>query len=78
MLLFSYKTVYIIDYTNSGGFLYAFLRYNGDLKKALKYGNASAAMKHSIPGDLNWVTLEEIEDLIIRGSGKGMELRIKR
>jgi 2-dehydro-3-deoxygluconokinase len=62
----------------SGGFLYAYIRYDGDIKKALQYGNASAALKHSIPGDLNWITLKEVEDLIKRGPGGGMGLRIKR
>jgi len=55
----------------SAGFLYGYL--SGDVEKGLKYGNAFAALKHSIPGDLNWVTLEEVEAQI-----KGAGLRISR
>ena len=40
--------------------------------------NAASALKHSIPGDLNWATLEEVENLIARGPGGGMGLRISR
>lgn len=62
----------------TGGFLYAYLTFKGDVKKSLQYGNASCALKHSIPGDLNWSTLEEVEGLIKRGAGGGMRLRIRR
>ncbi len=56
----------------SAGFIYGYL--SGDIDKGVKYGNALASLKHSIPGDLNWATLEEVEGLV-KGSGS---LRIQR
>ena len=55
----------------SAGFIYGYM--TGDVQKGLKYGNAYAALQHSIPGDVNWSTLREIEEQI---SGTG--LRISR
>jgi 2-dehydro-3-deoxygluconokinase len=46
---------------------------DGDLQKGLDYGVAASAIKHSIPGDFNWVTREEVE-AILKGGG----LRISR
>lgn len=50
----------------SSGFLYGYI--TGDVEKGLKYGNAYAAVQHSIPGDINWTTLDELESLL-RGGG---------
>src|SRR5579885_332360 len=44
-----------------------------DLQKGLDYGVAASALKHSIPGDFNWVTREEVEALL-----KGAGMRISR
>jgi 2-dehydro-3-deoxygluconokinase len=44
-----------------------------DLQRGLDYGVAASALKHSIPGDFNWSTREEIEALL-RGGG----MRISR
>ena len=55
----------------SSGFLYGYI--TGDVDKGLKYGNAYAALEHSIPGDINWCTLQELENLI-----KGGGTRISR
>jgi len=55
----------------SAGFIYGYL--TGDVAKGLQYGNACAALKHSIPGDINWSTLREVEAQI-----KGAGLRISR
>ena len=62
----------------TGGFLFAYATFGSDIAKCLQYGNASSALKHSIPGDLNWCTRGEIEDLIARGPGGGAGLRIRR
>lgn len=56
----------------TAGFLYGYL--TGDVEKGLKYGNALAALKHSIPGDLSWSTLEEVEALL-RAGGKAGRIR---
>jgi 2-dehydro-3-deoxygluconokinase len=55
----------------SAGFIYGYL--TGDVEKGISYGTAFSALKHSIPGDLNWATLAEVENLI-----KGGGLRIQR
>ncbi|MDO8587459.1 MAG: sugar kinase [Armatimonadota bacterium] len=69
-------TVEIIDRVGGGdsfsaGFIYGYL--TGDVEKGVNYGVAFSALKHSIPGDLNWATLAETEALL-----KGGGLRIER
>ncbi len=69
--------VEIVDRVGAGdsftaGFLYGILKLN-DIEKGLKYGNAFAALKHTMPGDFNWCTIEEVEAQL-RGAG----LRISR
>ena len=54
----------LIDRMGSGdaydaGFLYGFL--TGDAAKAVRYGDAMSAIKHSVPGDHAWITLQEVE-----------------
>jgi 2-dehydro-3-deoxygluconokinase len=44
-----------------------------DLQKGLDFGVAASALKHSIPGDFNWVTREEVETVLKTGG-----LRISR
>lgn len=68
--------VEIVDRVGAGdsftaGFIYGYL--TGDAEKGVKYGNAYSALKHSIPGDTNWATLQEVENLI-----KSASLRISR
>jgi 2-dehydro-3-deoxygluconokinase len=69
--------VEIVDRVGAGdaftaGFLYGWLKMK-DIEKGIQYGNAFAAIKHTIPGDLNWATLEEVEAQL-----KGAGLRISR
>ncbi len=69
--------VEIVDRVGAGdsftaGFLYGWLS-DKDIQKGVQYGNAFAALKHTIPGDLNWSTLEEVEAQL-----KGAGLRISR
>ena len=53
-----------------GGFIYGQLTYKDDLK-SLEFGNASSALKHTIPGDQNLVDIVEVENLMLGdGSGK--------
>ncbi len=68
--------VEIVDRVGAGdsytaGFIYGYL--TGDVAKGVKYGNAYSALKHSMPGDTNWATLSEVENLL-----KGGGLRISR
>jgi len=46
---------------------------DGDVQKGLDYGVAASALKHSIPGDFDWITKDEVEALL-----KSPELRISR
>lgn len=69
-------TVEIVDRVGAGdsftaGFIYGYL--TGNAEKGVKYGNALSALKHTMPGDFNWSTLEEVEAQI-----KGAGLRISR
>ncbi len=69
--------VEIVDRVGAGdaftsGLLYGWLRLK-DVQKGIQYGNAFAALKHTLPGDFNWATMEEVEALL-RGGG----LRISR
>jgi 2-dehydro-3-deoxygluconokinase len=69
--------VEIVDRVGAGdsftsGFLYAWLKEK-DVQKGVQYGNAFAALKHTVPGDFNWNTLEEVEAQL-----KGAGLRISR
>lgn len=52
-----------------GGFIYGQLTYKDDLK-SLECGNASSALKHTIPGDQNLVDIAEVENLML-GDGTG-------
>jgi 2-dehydro-3-deoxygluconokinase len=68
--------VEIVDRVGAGdsytaGFIYGYL--TGNVEKGVKYGNAFSALKHSIPSDTNWATLQEVENLL-----KGGGLRISR
>ena len=46
---------------------------DGDLQKGLDFGVAASALKHSIPGDFDWITRAEVERLM-----EGAGLRISR
>ena len=46
---------------------------DGDLQRALDFGVAASAIKHSIPGDFAWITRGEVETLL-----KSPGLRISR
>jgi 2-dehydro-3-deoxygluconokinase len=63
----------LIDRVGAGdsftaGFIYGYL--TGDVRKGVDYGTAFSALKHSIPGDLNWATLEEVESLLKGGGSR--------
>jgi len=69
--------VEIVDRVGAGdsftaGFLYGWIK-DKDIQKGVQYGNAFAALKHTVPGDFNWSTLEEVEAQL-----KGAGSRISR
>lgn len=56
----------------SAGFIYGCL-VKKSCADAVRYGNAFSALKHTQPGDFNWATLAEVEQLL-----KGASLRVAR
>ena len=47
-----------------GGLIYGLLKYKDDKQKALDFAVAASALKHTIYGDFNRVTVEEVEKLM--------------
>jgi 2-dehydro-3-deoxygluconokinase len=67
--------VEIVDRLGAGDALAAGLIHgllDGDFQKGLEYGAAMGALKHTIPGDLPWVTRAEVEAVL---SGQGLRIR---
>ncbi len=60
------------DDSCSAGFLYGYLKY-GDLQKAVEFGAAFSALKHSIPGDLAFIYKSEAEKLM-KGRERGLRI----
>jgi len=63
----------LVDRMGSGdaytaGFLFGYL--TGDLRKAVAYGDAMSALKHSVPGDHPWATLSEMQRQVKSGETK--------
>lgn len=66
--------VRIVDRVGSGdsfasGFIYGLVS-GMPMKEAAEFGVAASALKHTIPGDLNHATLNEVKDLM-KGDGSG-------
>lgn len=78
-----YKDIDVVDRIGSGdayisGALYGLLSSNFDCEKAMQYGNATSAVKNTIPGDLPSSNLEEIETIIRAHNQKGPQLEMAR
>lgn len=56
-----------------GGLIFGLLHYNDDCK-ALEFATAASCLKHTLKGDYNWVTVQEVENLL-GGDASG---RVKR
>ena len=56
-----------------GGLIFGMLHYKDDLK-ALEFATAASSLKHTLKGDFNWVTIQEVESLM-NGDRSG---RVKR
>ena len=56
-----------------GGLIYGLLAY-GDDRRALNFAVAASALKHTISGDFNLVTVAEVENLM-KGDGSGRVVR---
>jgi 2-dehydro-3-deoxygluconokinase len=64
----SYEITHIVDRVGGGdsfmaGLIYGLLNYEDD-QKALNYAVAASCLKHTIKGDANLVTVEEVEKLM--------------
>lgn len=78
-----YKNIEVVDRIGSGdayisGVLYGLLAHDFDCRKALEYGNATSAVKNTIPGDLPSLNLEETEEIIKTHHSTGPDLEMKR
>lgn len=56
-----------------GGLIFGLLHYQDD-RKALEFATAASCLKHTLKGDYNWVTVQEVENLM-NGDASG---RVKR
>lgn len=56
-----------------GGLIFGLLHYKND-QKALEFATAASCLKHTLKGDFNWVTVQEVENLL-GGDASG---RVKR
>ena len=56
-----------------GGLIFGLLHYQDD-RKALEFATAASCLKHTLKGDYNWVTIQEVENLM-SGDSSG---RVKR
>ena len=75
--------VKICDRIGSGdayisGALYGLLAGDGDCMKAVQFGNATSAVKNTIPGDMPTSNLEEIETIIKAHNTKGPQSEMAR
>ena len=64
-----YDITHIVDRVGGGdsfmgGLIYGLLTYKEDNQKALNFAVAASCLKHTIPGDFNQVTVEEVEKLM--------------
>jgi len=65
----TYEITHIVDRVGGGdsfmgGLIYGLLSYPGDDEKALRFATAASCLKHTIHGDFNQVTVEEVEKLM--------------
>lgn len=65
----TYEITHIVDRVGGGdsfmgGLIYGLLQYKGDDQKALNFAVAASCLKHTIEGDANLVTVDEVEKLM--------------
>lgn len=78
-----YADIEVVDRIGSGdayisGVLYGLLSHEGDCRKALEYGNATGALKNTIPGDLLSTDLKEIDGIVKEHKSTGKTLEMDR
>lgn len=70
-----YDITHIVDRVGGGdsfggGLIYGLLTYNSDYQKSIEFAVAASCLKHTIKGDFNLVTIDEVEKLM-GGDGSG-------
>jgi 2-dehydro-3-deoxygluconokinase len=65
----TFQITHIVDRVGGGdsfmgGLIYGLNTYNGDDQKALNFAVAASCLKHTIKGDFNQVTIDEVEKLM--------------
>jgi 2-dehydro-3-deoxygluconokinase len=65
----NYQITHIVDRVGGGdsfmgGLIYGLNTYEGDDQKALNFAVAASCLKHTIKGDFNQVTIDEVEKLM--------------
>ena len=78
-----YQDIDVVDRIGSGdayisGALYGLLANDFDCSRAVQFGNATSAVKNTIPGDLPSSNLEEIETIIRAHNHKGPQSEMAR
>ncbi|MCI9072995.1 MAG: sugar kinase [Lachnospiraceae bacterium] len=78
-----YADIEVVDRIGSGdayisGVLYGLLSREGDYQRALRYGNATGALKNTIPGDLLSTDLKEIDGIIREHQSTGRVAEMDR
>ncbi len=78
-----YRNIEVVDRIGSGdayisGVLYSLLANPGDCQAALEYGNATGAVKNTIPGDLPASEAGEIASIIREHKSTGRQMEMER
>ncbi|PPK84565.1 2-dehydro-3-deoxygluconokinase [Neolewinella xylanilytica] len=71
----TYQLTHIVDRVGGGdsfmgGLIYGLITWPDDPAAAVRFATAASALKHTIPGDVNLVTVEEVVTLM-EGDGSG-------
>jgi 2-dehydro-3-deoxygluconokinase len=64
-----YDITHIVDRVGggdafAGGLIYGLLKYGENPQKALDFATAAGCLKHTVPGDMNMVTVSEVEGIM--------------
>ena len=78
-----YRNIEVVDRIGSGdayisGVLYGLLSSPGDCRAALEFGNATGAVKNTVPGDLPSSDLKEIQSILQAHKSTGPQLEMSR
>lgn len=70
-----YDITHIVDRVGGGdsfggGLIYGLLTYGNDYQKSIEFAVAASCLKHTVKGDFNLVTIDEVEKLM-GGDGSG-------